>query len=151
MNILGYKFLLEKNNNKQKRENIELTPKRIFAISLLYMASSDGSIEPEEITYLSTVLHNDTKTIREANKYIKYAMKKNISFDAFLLKANVILSDEQKECIVVNLVDMMLSDGDCDDSEMKFLEYIIDIFGFDDKKFEIYRDLMMVKNNHDIF
>lgn len=150
MRILGYKFKLEK-QTKVTSSALELTPKKAFAISLLYMASADGIIEQEEITYLSTVLHGDTKSIREANSYIKNAMKKNISFDTFLYEANKLLDDNQKECVIVNLVDMMLSDGKCDESEMRFLEHIIDIFGFDNKKFEIYKELMIIKNNHDIF
>ena len=131
--------------------DLHLKPKLVFAISLLYMASADGKIEQEELTYLSTVLHGDTEIILQANKYIKNAMKKGQSFTTFLAQSNQILSDEQKECIVINLVDMMLADNDVDENEEKLLNHIIEIYGFDKEKFFIYQELMSKKNNHKVF
>ena len=130
---------------------INITPKLAFAISLLYMASADGKIEQEELTYLSTVLHGDTDMILQADKYIKNAMKKGQSFTTFLTQSNEILNDAQKECIIINLVDMMLADNDVDENEEKLLNHIIEIYGFDKEKFLIYQELMSKKNNHAVF
>ena len=134
-----------------KSSKINLTPKLSFAISLLYMATADGVLESEEITYLSTVMHGDSKIILQANKYIKNAIKVGITFDIFLQESNEILSQAQKECILVNLVDMMLSDGIADINEEKLLHRIVNIYGFDEKKYQEYKRLMIVKNEHNIF
>ncbi len=130
---------------------INLTPKSSFAIALLYMATADGVLENEEITYLSTVMHGDTKVILQANKYIKNAIKTGSSFDEFLRQSNEILSQEQKECIIVNLVDMMLSDGIAASNEEKLLHRIVEIYGFEETKYQEYKRLMIVKNEHNIF
>lgn len=134
-----------------KRREIELTPKLSFAIALLYMASADGVIENEEITYLSTVMHGDGAIISQANSYIKNAIKKGITFDKFLIQSNKILTISQKECIVVNLIDMMLSDGEAALNEEKLLKHILDEYGFSEEKYDIYKELMIKKNDHSVF
>ncbi len=134
-----------------KSSEIRLTPKLSFAIALLYMATADGILENEEITYLSTVMHGDGKTIMQANKYIKEALKSGLTFDMFLKNSNEILSEDQKECILVNLVDMMLSDGFAAANEEKLLERILKIYGFEEQKYLDYKRLMIIKNNHKVF
>ena len=128
-----------------------LTPKLSFAISLLYMAAADGTLESEEITYLSTVMHGDNKIILQANKYIKNAIKLGVTFDIFLQESNKILSQAQKECILVNLVDMMLSDGIAAINEEKLLQRIVKIYGFEEEKYQDYKRLMIIKNEHSVF
>ena len=132
-------------------KKIELTPKLSFAIALLYMASADGVVESEEITYLSTVMHGDADKIIQANRYIKDAMKRGKTFDDFLDDSDKILTEEQKECIIVNLIDMMLSDGEADEYEEKLLDHIIEKYDFKRKKFDIYKELMIKKNDHSVF
>ncbi len=134
-----------------RSREIPLTPKLSFAVALLYMASADGVIENEEITYLSTVMHGDVKIISEANKYIKNAIKNGMTFDVFLLKSSEILTIDQKECVIVNLIDMMLSDGIINANEEKLLIHIIQHYEFDNTKYEIYKELMDKKNDHKIF
>jgi uncharacterized tellurite resistance protein B-like protein len=132
-------------------KKIELTPKLSFAIALLYMASADGVVESEEITYLSTVMHGDADKIIQANRYIKDAMKRGKTFDDFLDDSDKILTEEQKECIIVNLIDMMLSDGEADEYEEKLLDHIIEKYDFKREKFDIYKELMIKKNDHSVF
>ena len=134
-----------------KSSEISLNPKLSFAIALLYMATADGEIENQEITYLSTVMHGDSKTILEANKYIKNALKSGLSFDTFLRDSNEILSLQQKECILVNLVDMMLSDGNTAANEERLLHRIVRVYGFEDEQYEEYKRLMIIKNEHSVF
>jgi uncharacterized tellurite resistance protein B-like protein len=134
-----------------RSKEVTLTPKLSFAVALLYMASADGVIENEEITYLSTVMHGDGTLIADANRYIKNAIKSGTSFDKFLLESNELLSNDQKECILVNLIDMMLSDGEASDNEEKLLKHILDKYGFDEEKYTIYKELMIKKNDHSIF
>jgi len=134
-----------------KAKKIELTPKLSFAVALLYMASADGAIENEEITYLSTVMHGEGNIISKANSYIKEAIKSGATFDTFLTASNKLLSNAQKECIIVNLIDMMLSDGEAASNEEKLLVHIIDKYGFDEEKYTVYKELMIKKNDHSVF
>jgi len=134
-----------------RSSKIELTPKLSFAIALLYMATADGILESEEITYLSTVMHGDSKVIIQANKYIKDAIKLGVTFDTFLEDSNKILSEKQKECILVNLVDMMLSDGVAAVNEEKLLQRIVAVYELEEQKYQDYKKLMMIKNEHSVF
>jgi len=132
-------------------KKVELTPKVSFAVALIYMASANGAIENEEAVYLSTVMHGENDKIIKANKYIKGAIKKGKTFDDFLDESNEILTMEQKECIIINLIDMMLSDGKIDEYEEKLLEKVIMKYGFVSEKFDIYKELMIKKNDHGVF
>ncbi len=134
-------------------KNIDLNPKLSFAVALLYMASADGVIDHGEITHLSNVMHGDMTVLLEANKYVKNCLKKGISFNDFLYKSNELLNDEQKECIIINIIDMMISDkhAEVHQNEEKLLIHIIHMYGVDKEKYLLYKELISKKNNHAIF
>jgi uncharacterized tellurite resistance protein B-like protein len=134
-----------------KTKKISLNPYLSFAVSLLYMASADGVIENDEITFMSTVMHGNRSIINEADSYIREAIKRGVTFDMFLKESNTFLTEAQKECIIVNLIDMMLADGKSVSNEEKLLMHIIEKYGFDTTKYQIYKDLMIKKNDHSVF
>ena len=106
--------------------------------------------------------YNDTY-ILDALKDFKFKHYRNNFYDItnsiastwfaqdFLDDSDKILTEEQKECIIVNLIDMMLSDGEADEYEEKLLDHIIEKYDFKREKFDIYKELMIKKNDHSVF
>ena len=132
-------------------QEIKLTPKIAYVVNMLYMSSADGIIEQEEITYLLTILHGDLKLIRTAEKYMKQSEKKGLNFDDFLEESSKLLSLEQKETILINLIDMMYSDNEIEAHEEKLLKYILEKYDIDENKFNLYKNFIVKKNNYSIF
>jgi len=135
-----------KNTNK-----FELTPKLSFAIAMLYMASVDETIDRDEIRYISAIMHGDMGTLSKANKYIKQAIQKNMTFYNFLEESKKLLSLQQKECIILNLIDIMFLDENISSYEEKLLKLIIKEYEFDLERYEQYKSIICIKNNHSIF
>ena len=129
----------------------ELNPKLILAVSLLHMANANGEIANEQMMYLLTVLHGDNKLISQANKYIKKSIQIGRTLQDFLDEAKDLICDEQKEFIVINMIDIMLSDSNCDVHEERLLGFYLDSFNFDEEKYLNYKSMIYKKNNYDLF
>ena len=134
-----------------QKKNKLMPSKLIMAVSLLHMANANGSVENEQINYLLTIFKGDTKIVNHADRHIKDAIKKGRTLDDFLEDANKVLSDEQKRCIVANMIDIMYSDGRCDAYEQKLLDAYISGFGHDYSDYLTYIELSVIKNNHEVF
>lgn len=129
----------------------ELNPKLILAISLLHMANANGDIANEQMMYLMTVLHGDNKLISEANNYIKRSIQIGRTLQDFLDEARIILNKEQIEFLIINMIDIMLSDSNCDVHEERLLGFYLDSFDFNHEKYTNFKEMIFKKNNYDIF
>ena len=97
----------------------KMTPHLAFATSLLYMMSADGEMDNEEVGHLLSVLGGQddgrgTIGVGAQNQALldsalKYRRKNSV--ETFLQEAAPLLSDAQKMCMLVNLIDSSLSDG----------------------------------------
>ena len=130
---------------------MELSPKLILAIALQYVASADGNIDEDETTHLISIMHSDSKIIMQADKYIRYAIRDNITFDDFLDEGNKKLSYTQKECIILNMIDMMLVNNVVDVYEEKLIKHVVKKFDIDMQKYQVYKELMIKKNDVSVF
>jgi uncharacterized tellurite resistance protein B-like protein len=89
-------------------EPIELTPFLSLAVALLYMLMADGEIDDHESSQLQAVIGGNQDVLDLAFEYVE-----TISLDQFLKDAPVVLSNEDKLCILCNLCDCLLADGVC--------------------------------------
>ena len=97
----------------------QMTPHLAFATSLLYMMSADGEMDNEEVGHLLSVLggsddgHGNIGVGANNKALLDNAMKyrRKNSIETFLQEATPLLSDAQKMCILVNLIDSSLADG----------------------------------------
>jgi uncharacterized tellurite resistance protein B-like protein len=135
-----------------------LTPGRVFIISLLYMMSIDGEIESEEVGRLLAILGGtrerglmgvhavDHQFIDRAIAY-----RSRHSVDTFLEESALILSDEQRRCILLNLVDFALTDGQLEAPEKQLFEKFLEAYNVSSEEFEPLFNVIMRKNNYGIF
>jgi uncharacterized tellurite resistance protein B-like protein len=137
----------------------EMTPHLAFATSLIYMIAADGKIENEEIGQLLAVLGGEKdasgtigvgaqneKLLRSAQRYVE-----SHSVEDFLTEAPPLLTDTQRMCILTNLCDSLLSDGNADPTEQQMFYKFMQAFDVTEERFQPFFEVMMLKNDRSVF
>ena len=137
----------------------KMTPHLAFATSLIYMMSADGEIDHEEIGHLLSVLGgqdqgNGTVGVGAQNQAlldnaVKYRRKNPI--DTFLQEAAPLLSDAQKMCILTNLIDSSLVDGQPEPEEQALFGKFLQAFGVSEARFRPFFEVIVLKNDRSVF
>ncbi|GIO16021.1 hypothetical protein J19TS2_55760 [Cohnella xylanilytica] len=135
-----------------------MTPHFAFATSLLYMMQSDGEMDHEEVGQLLAVLGgeesngvigvgaNNRQLLDRALKYVR-----SNSIDTFLQEAAPVLTDAQKMCILVNLVDSSLADGQPERQEQELFAKFLNAFGISEERFTPFFEVISLKNDRSVF
>ncbi|PGZ09330.1 Tellurite resistance protein TerB [Bacillus cereus] len=143
--------------DKTRTEN-RMEPHFAFATSLLYMMGADGEYDNEELGQLLSVLGgknkggkiyvggNNDDLLEKAIKYIR----KN-SLDTFLQEAAPSLTDAQKMCILVNLIDSSLSDGEAEREEQVMFGKFLQAFDISEERFKPFFEVIVLKNDRSVF
>lgn len=126
-------------------EKIHLTPYLALACALLYMVASDGELDAAESSHLQSVLGGDAEVLRYGVHYVQ-----TLSFDGFLIDAPELLSMKDKWCILANVCDALLSDGQADPAELAQFSRLKHAFGVQDKQFEPFFKILALKNDKSI-
>mgnify|MGYP000034041445 CR=1 FL=1 len=126
-------------------EQIHLTPYLALACALLYMVASDGELGAAESSHLQSVLGGDEEVLRYGVHYVQ-----TLSFDGFLIDAPEVLSMKDKWCILSNVCDALLSDGQADPAELAQFSRLKRAFGVQDKQFEPFFKILALKNDKSI-
>jgi len=124
-----------------KDERQPMTSHFALAIALLYMLTADGSIGANEVGQLETVIGEFEGLQNVALKYVR-----SVKLKQFLDEASVLLQQEQKLYILMNVCDCMLSDGEVARLEDKLFLNILTAFGFTEKTFARYFQVLETKN-----
>lgn len=137
----------------------KMTPHLAFATSLLYMMSADGEMDHEEIGHLLSVLGgadqgNGTVGVGAQNQALldnalKYRRKNSI--DTFLKEAAPLLSDAQKMCMLINLIDSSLVDGTPEPEEQVLFGKFLQAFGVSEERFRPFFEVIVLKNDRSVF
>jgi uncharacterized tellurite resistance protein B-like protein len=129
-----------------KSEPIKLTPRLTLAVGLIYMMAADGQIEEEELGHIQSVVGNDVNLIQTAIKYVR-----SVKLDQFLVDAPALVNDAQKLCLLINVCDLLLSDGKADPTEQQLFHSMLNAFGVSQDTFKPYFDVILAKNNRSVF
>jgi uncharacterized tellurite resistance protein B-like protein len=124
-----------------KTSEPKMGPHLALAASLLYMMTSDGSIGTEEIGQLESVLGEFEGLQQIALTYVR-AVKRS----EFLKVAAPLLNEKQKLYILTNVCDSMLADGNVAALEDKLFVSMLKAFGFTEKTFQPYYQVIEAKN-----
>lgn len=137
----------------------KMTPHMALATSLLYMMSADGEMDHEEIGHLLSVLGGERSAdgsigVGAQNQALldsalKYRRKHSI--DDFLKEATPLLSDAQRMCILVNLIDSSLADGQPEAEEQALFGKFMQAFGVSESRFTPFFEVIMLKNDRSVF
>ena len=136
----------------------QMTPHLAFATSLLYMIAADGEFDNEEIGHLLSVLGgeesggsigvgaNNRALLDSAQRYVR-----KHSIDEFIREAAPLLSDAQKMCILVNLIDSSLADGQPEPEEQVMFGKFLAGFGIGEERFRPFFEVIVLKNDRSVF
>ncbi|MEF3192466.1 MAG: TerB family tellurite resistance protein [Campylobacterales bacterium] len=135
-----------------------MTPHLAFATALLYMMAADGEMDNEEVGHLLSVLGgakngnsigvgaNNQELLNRAFKYMR-----STPLEKFLEEATPLLSDAQKICILLNLLDSSLSDGVPEKEEQEIFGKIMKAFGISEERFRPFFEVIAMKCDRSIF
>lgn len=126
-------------------EQVHLTPYLTLACALLYMMASDGHLGEQESSHLQGVLGGDDKVLAYALHYVQ-----SVPLEKFLIDAPEVLSTKDKWCILTNVSDALLADGDADEAELALLSQLISAFGVPEKAFKTSLTILKLKNDKSI-
>ncbi|MBP2297794.1 TerB family tellurite resistance protein [Azospirillum picis] len=126
---------------------LELTPRRALVVSLIYCMGSDGEIDPEEVGHLVSVLGRSA-TREELDRCFKFA--RSTTPDAFLADAAPKLNEQQRLCILLNMIDSAMADGEAEQGERDLIARFQQAFGLDDGKLGPYFQALVAKNSRGV-
>jgi len=122
-----------------------LSPYLLLIISLLYMVAADGLIREDEISLLQSVTGADKSIINIALKYTQ-----KIKLSEFLIIAPPLLQPKDKICILLNILDLMLIDGNTAEEELDYFFQLQEVFGLTDAQMKPYLSILKIKTNRKI-
>ncbi|ALG74183.1 Tellurite resistance protein TerB [Azospirillum thiophilum] len=125
----------------------DVTPRRALVVSLIYCMGSDGEIDPEEVGHLVSVLGRNA-TREELDRCFKFA--RSTPPDNFLAEAAPRLNEQQRLCILLNMIDSAMADGEAEQGERDLIGRFQQAFGFDDAKLGPYFQALVVKNSRQV-
>ena len=128
-----------------KKEVPELTPRIALASALLFMISADGKIQPEEMGQMVVSLNNDEQLFDDAVAYGSAT-----KFRDFLSNTASLLNHEQKICILLNLCDSLMSDGEVAPEEESLFSLFLNAWGVNDSEVRPYMEMIAKKNDHSV-
>lgn len=136
-----------------------MSPHFAFATGLLYMMSADGEMDNEEVGHLLSVLGGQKSSsgaigVGAQNRQLldrALAYRQKNSIDTFLAEATPLLTDAQKICILMNMLDSAFSDGEAEPEEQALFAKIQAAFGISDERFKPFFEVLMVKNDRSVF
>ena len=123
---------------------LELTPRNALVVSLVHCMGADGEMDQEEIAHLFSVLGAHA-TRAQLDACVKYA--RATAPAAFLAEVAPRLNAAQKLCILLNMIDSAMSDGEAEPEEQALVRQYADAFGLTDADLESHFRTLVAKND----
>lgn len=136
----------------------QMTPHLAFATALIYMMGADGKIDNEEVGQLLTVLGgeekngtigvgaNNQKLLDSAVRYVR-----SNAVEKFLVEATPLLSDAQRICVLLNILDSSLSNGQAEPEEQVMFDKFMKAFEITEERFRPFFQVIVLKHDRSIF
>ncbi len=125
------------------KRTVEFNPRLALAVASVYMVAVDGYLPEEEMGALVTMFGGDENVVENAVEYIK----QNNNIETNISKVASVLNAEQREIVIINLLDVLLADGEASENEKELFFKFAEAFGFDQAKLEPYFDVISKKNS----
>jgi len=139
---LKFSPLEEKNLNKVLGRwlSTSLSPFEALISALMYIASEDDEVSVEENDYILKIAKNDQAILNTAHDF--YHEQPIELLFSILHKCN----NEQKFCIMANLLELAMCDGVLHSKELKLIRLFARSMGMNDEEYETIKQIMVMKN-----
>lgn len=121
-------------------EDARLTPYLSVVVAILYMMAVDGDISDRESSQLQSVIGADDSVLRRA---VAYAQSHDV--DSFLREAPALLDDDARLCLLVNVADSLMADGELQKVELLLFDRMLAAFGQTRASFQPHFDAIAAK------
>ncbi len=129
---------------KTQGPTLDLNPRTALVVSLVYCMSSDGEMDPEEFAHLVSVL-GPNATREGLNGCVRYA--RATPAEQFLGEVAPRLSAPQKLCILLNMMDSVMADGEAEPEEQALFGRFAQAFGVAEAELEPHFRTLVAKND----
>jgi uncharacterized membrane protein YebE (DUF533 family) len=129
---------------KPQAAAFELTPRNCLTAALLYCMASDGEMDEEEVGHLLSVMGpNATReTVAAALRYCRATPP-----EQFAAACGQRLRPDQKLCILLNMIDSAMSDGEAEPGEQKLVMGFVQAWGVPQADLEPHFRSLAAKND----
>lgn len=131
-------------NMFKSQASLDLTPRNCLAVSLIYCMGADGEVDPEEIGHLMSVLGRNV-TRQQLDAVLRYA--RSTQSAQFLADAAPNLRPEQRLCIILNMIDSAMADGEAEPGEQQLIMQFAQAFGLTENDLTPYFRTLVAKND----
>ena len=132
---------------KSQAPAFDLTPRNCLVAGLLYCMASDGEMDQEEIGHLLSVM--GPGATREAlNTALRYCRATPV--EQWAAEAGPRLRPEQKLCILLNMIDSAMSDGQAEPQEQQLVMNLVGAWGVSQAELETHFRSLAAKNDRSV-
>lgn len=131
-------------NMFKPQASLDLTPRNCLAASLIYCMASDGEIDPEEIGHLISVLGRNA-TRSQLDAVLRYTRATQPA--QFLADAAPRLRPDQRLCIVLNMIDSAMADGEAEPGEERLILQFAQAFALPESELTPHFRTLVAKND----
>jgi uncharacterized membrane protein YebE (DUF533 family) len=129
---------------KSQAPAFDLTPRNCLLGALLYCMASDGEMDEEEIGHLMSVMGpNGTREL--LNAALRYC--RATPAEQFAAAAAPRLTSAQKLCILLNMIDSAMSDGEAEPQEQQLVMGFVQSWGITQAELEPHFRTLSAKND----
>ncbi len=121
-------------------EDVRLTPYLAVVVAIIYMMAVDGDISDHESSQLQSVIGTDDHTLRRA---VAYAQTHDV--EQFLSEAPQVLDEDARQCLLVNVADSLMADGEMQKVELALFDRMLSAFGQTKASFQPHFDAIATK------
>ena len=123
----------------------DLTPTVGLCAALQAVSHINQDVSLHEMKTLEVIMP-DPGLLQKGLLYWKY-----VGNDRLISELTTLLSDDQKKCLLANLLEVAMADGVLKIEEKKFLEQMRKEFSIDATEFNTVFDILVIKNNLSVF
>lgn len=108
---------------------------------LMCLSKADGVVAPEEDGFVRRVASDDIELLKAA-----LAFQKGRSIHDLAASISG-MSDDQKLCLIANMLDAAMADGAFRGNEQKLIHFFVERLGVSEENYQTIHDVIMIKNN----
>ena len=124
---------------------VQLTPLIALIASIIYMMIADGEVSDSESSQLQSVIGDNDEALHRALRYVESTPQ-----EEFLKELPSVVFGNDKLCILLNVCDSIMSDGELSSLEWDLFQNFLAALGYSEKSFKPYFGAISIKNKRSV-
>ncbi|MFN5445737.1 MAG: DUF4337 family protein [bacterium] len=124
---------------------VQLTPLIALIASIIYMMIADGEVSDSESSQLQSVIGDNEEALHRAVRYVEAT-----PIEDFLQELPSVVFGNDKLCILINVCDSIMADGELSSLEWDLFQNILTSLGHSEKSFKPYFGAISIKNKRSV-